>query len=337
MNKRSLFILHPSSFILALCVVGLTACPRPAAGAGAGERPEDDISAAPSYDEVVYALIGNLGRDSATAQDAAFKLARLGKRAVPALAEVFKANLVAAPPAAAPAPEAKAKEQLAYFAALALSRIKSTDAAKLLLPLLNNEKASSDMRALALEAYGLELVPEGAAALHKVVASDPDFQMRKKAFAQLSLMPNFWVQSEKLVVGALSDPDDEIRALAAKQCWYAHIYLSAADRLIELAEKDTSSAVRSHALLALSRMKVPKAVPAVVRICLQPDLGAAEQKQALYVLSQLAGVSPKDAAAVQAWWKKAGEAEYGKYEAPAQAPEVKARPETLAPDRKPSP
>ena len=312
---------------------------------GAAEPPADDGTGAANYDEVVYGLIGALGRDNnAAAQDAASKLARLGKRALPALAELLKASLAAGPPAGAPPPDAKAKARLVYYAALALSRIKSAEAAKLLLPVLSDEKAAPDLRTLALEAYGLELLPEAGAVLQKVVGSDPDLQMRKKAFAQLSLMPNFWVQSEKLVLGALSDPDDEIRALAAKQCWYARVYKSAAEKLIELAEKDSAAAVRSHALLALSRMRIPKAVPAVVRICSQPELGTAEQKQALYVLFELTHTSLKDPAAVQAWWKKSGEAEYAKLEAPAPAPqptlpqgEKETPPPHPAPEEKPKP
>ena len=318
-------------------------------GIAAGERSLEDMGAAPSYDEVVYGLIGNLGRDSAAAQDAAFKLARLGKRAVPALAEVLKANLVATPSAGTPPPEAKAKQQLAYYAVLALSHIKAHEAARLLLPLLSNEKADPELRVLAVEAYGLEVregrgteardvaLPEALPVLQKVASGDPDINMRKKAFAQISLLSTFWIQSEKLVVNALSDPDDEIRALAAKQCWYARIYLSAADKLVEMAEKDTSSAARSFALLALSRMKVTKAVPAVVRICLRPELTAVEQKQAFNVLSELTGLSPKDPAAVRAWWEKAGKAEYGKFEAPALTPAVPTAPDTPAPDKKPNP
>lgn len=282
-----------------------------------GEPPENELTAPPSYDLVVCGLIGNLSRDATTAQDAAAKLSRLGKRAIPALAESLKANLVPEPPpGTAPPPDAKAKQQITFYTALALSRIKSADAARLLLPILGNSKAGPELRTVALDAYGLELLPEGAAALQKIAAGDPDLQMRKKAFGQLALMPNFWAQSEKLVLDALSDPDDDIRALAAKQCWFARIYQSTVDKLIELAEKDTVPAVRSHALLALSRMRIPRAVPAAVRICLKPDLSPAEQRQALYVLSELTRVGLKDSNAVEAWWKKSGQAEYGKLEAP---------------------
>lgn len=77
--------------------------------------------------------------------------------------------------------------------------------------------------------------------------------------------------------------------------------------------------------------KLPKAVPAVVRICVKPDLSAAEQRQVLYVLFELTRRSFKEPAAVQAWWQESGEAEYAKLLAPAPAPDKP------APQKKPGP
>src|SRR5260221_8936864 len=64
----------------------------------AGQAPapqENDASVEASYDEVVRDLIISLGKDPVTAQDAAVKLARLGKRSITVLTEVLKANFIA--------------------------------------------------------------------------------------------------------------------------------------------------------------------------------------------------------------------------------------------------
>jgi len=291
------------------------------AGAARALDKVDGESNGANYDEVIRDLIANFSRDSSTAQDAALKLAKLGKRAVPVLSELLSANLPPPPPpAGTPPPETKGNPQLAFYSVLALSRIKAVDAAKPLLPLLGNEKGSPELRTLALEALGLELLADSAPVLQKIAASDPDTQLRKKAYAQLSVMPAFWVKAEKLFVDALSDPDGEIRTLAARQCYYCRIYLSATDKLIEVAEKDAEPAARLNAMLALSRMRARKAVPALARLVSSADTPPAAQQQALRALNAITGVTLKDAAAVQNWWKKLGEAEYAKLEAPPQAP-----------------
>jgi hypothetical protein len=292
----------------------------------AGE-PGGDLGAPPSYDEVIRDLVGNLGRDPATAQDAATKLARLGKRAVPVLTQLLKDNYT--PPAAAEekaTPNARGNPQLAFYAVVALAQARSAEAAKALLPLLQNDKASPELRNVALGAQGLESLPESAAVLQKIAASDPDIQLRRKAYGQLSVVPNFWLASEKLFLEALADADDEVRTIASKQCWYARVYYSAVGKLIELAEKDSVQNVRINAMLALTRMaaaepgrsRVRKAVPAMLRIYTSGDTPAPVQLQALRTLCGITGVSLKDAKAVETWWEKFGRKEYEKLEAPSQ-------------------
>lgn len=279
------------------------------------------MNAPANYDEVVHDLIANFGRDATTAQDAAVKVAKLGRRAVPMLTDVLKANLPAAASADDKTPPAKGNAQVAFCAVLALSRIKTADAAKALLPVLNNPKAGVELRLVALEALGLEVLPDSAAALQKIAASDPEMALRRKAYSQL-IMPAYWVASEKLFVDALSDPDNEIRALAAKQCYYTRIYTTSADKLIAAAEKDEFQPVRVNAMLALARMRVRKAVPALVRVIANADTPPAMLQQALRTLDGITGVSLKDAKAVESWWQRMGQAEYAKLEAPPKAPET---------------
>jgi len=311
--------------------------------AGQNTLPPDEMAAEANYDEVVRDLVSCLSKEKTTAQDAAVKLARLGRRSIPVLIELLKANLTLEPMPKDPKDAKEAKDPplkasaqkgnpaLAYYATFSLAHIRLADAAKPLLPLLENPRTPGDLRNMVIEALGLEYVPEAGALLQKIAAEDPDLAMRKKAYNQLAIMPNFWVASEKLFVTALSDPDDEIRVLAAKQCQYARIYLSATDKLIELSEKDPLDPVRIQAMLALSRMKVRKAVPALVRICVSPDSTNAIMPTVLRTLNLITGVSLKDAAAVQTWWTKFGEAEYAKLEAPPKAADTQAAPDPNAP------
>lgn len=301
------------------------------AAAGQPALPDNELTAEANYDEVVRDLVVGLTKDKTTAQDAALKLARLGRRSIPVLTELLKANFTPDPPPPKdgkepkePQPKLAAKKgnaALAYYAALALSRIKLSDAAKPLMPILESPTAPPEMRNLVIESLGLELLPEAGALLQKIAAEDPDQAMRKKAYNQLAIMPNFWVAAEKLFVNALSDPDDEIRTLAAKQCMFTRIYVSGTDKLIELSEKDSQPAVRTNAMLALSRMRVRKAVPALVRVCVDPDTSSALQPTVLRTLNLITGVALKDATGVQTWWKKFGEAEYQKLEPPPKLPD----------------
>lgn len=306
-------------FQIALFAACFLAMP-PAAGAGEA----DELSAPANYDEVVRDLIRNLSKDNVTAQDAAQKLSRLGRRSVGVLAEVFAASFVPPPEkkedGTAPVLAKKGDPQLAYYSAWALSRIKLADAARPLLPILKSEAVSPDLKVLAIESLGLELVEEGGDLLQKVAAEDPDLEMRKKALSQLMIMPNFWIKSEKLFVTALSDPDEDIRTLAAKQCMYARVYLTATDKLIEMSENEPGSLARTNVMLALSRMRVRKAVPALVRTAVNPETPDGMLKLALRTLNAITGVSLKDGPAVETWWKKFGAQEYAKLEALPDAP-----------------
>ncbi|HYG77848.1 MAG TPA: HEAT repeat domain-containing protein [Planctomycetota bacterium] len=269
-------------------------------------------------DEVVRDLVVNLSRDKVAAQDAALKLSRLGKRSIPVLADLLKSSLIIEKEEKDeknPTPKTAAQKgnpHLAYYTALALSRIKLADAAKQLLPALESPKVDPNLRQLAIEALGLEFVPEAGAVLQKIAATDADIELRRKAYGQLTIMPNFWASSEKLFVDALSDPDDEIRALAAKQCMFTRIYLSGTEKLIDLAEKDPQPTVRANAMLALSRMRATRAVPMLVRVCSDAQASAATHTAALRTLNLITGMGLKDSAAVEKWWKNFGEKEYTK-------------------------
>ena len=311
--------------------------------AGQPTLPPDEMAAEANYDEVVRDLVSCLGKEKTTAQDAAVKLARLGRRSIPVLSELLKANIVLEPmpkdpkdtkEPKDPPPKAtalKANPALAYYATFSLAHIRLADAAKPLLPLLENPRTPGELRNMVIEALGLEYVPEAGALLQKIAADDPDLTIRKKAYNQLAIMPTFWVASEKLFVNALSDPDDEIRVLATKQCMYARIYVSGTDKLIELSEKDPQNGVRINAMLALSRMRVRKAVPALVRVCVSPDSTSAIMPTVLRTLNLITGVTLKDAPAVQTWWTKFGEAEYAKLEGPPKVPDATATPDPNAP------
>src|SRR4051812_29331439 len=99
----------------------------PAAYSGQPQvQPDNEMSGAANYDEVVRDLIKNLDKDNTTAQDAAQKLARLGRRSVPVLAEVLSANFIVPPEKdkdkekeEAPKPLAKKEvnPRLAYYSA----------------------------------------------------------------------------------------------------------------------------------------------------------------------------------------------------------------------------
>ena len=304
------------------CVSGFVQAGQPALA-------ENEMTAQTSYDDVVKDLVRNLTRDPTTAQDAAYKLSRMGKRALPVLTDVLKASYTVPPPAldddkkSEPAkkvdkpetPAEREKRQLAYYSALALSKIKLADAALPLLPILQSDRAEPLLRLIAVEALGLEFLPEAGAVLQKVAAGDADLQLRYKAYGQLMIMPNFWIASEKLFVDALSDPDDEIRGLAAKQCMYARVYLTAADKLIAMAEREPLPAVRNHAMLALARMRVTRAVPALYRVATSGENSAGVQQAALRTLNQITGMTFKDVAAMQNWWTRLGEKEFAKLEA----------------------
>lgn len=291
---------------------------------------ETNASPFGDYDEVIRDLVPNLGKDRVSAQDAAIKLSRLGKRTVPVLNEIMNANIRAREPKgeAAKDPRQNAaylqSRQLTYYSVLGLSRIKHADAGKSLLPILRDPKALPELRSLALEALGLEMLEEAGQVLQDVAANDADPQFRKKALLQLSIMPNFWVQSEKLFVEALSSPDDDVRLLAAKQCYFARIYMTSADKLIEVAVKDSNSEVRMQAMLAISRMRPLRAVPPLTKLLLEnPALDDRDKLQIVRTINAVTGIQFKDAAKIEDWWKRQGEKEYARLaEAEAQAEPV---------------
>ncbi|HYF49631.1 MAG TPA: HEAT repeat domain-containing protein [Planctomycetota bacterium] len=263
-----------------------------------------EAEAQANYDDVIGELIMQLDKDPGSARDAAQKLANFGKRAVPPLIEMLQANFK----------KEKGKQQIVYTTVWALSRIKNGDAAKALIPVLEDEKTPPELRSLIVEASGMEFSEEGIAALQKLAAGDADLALRKKAYSQLSMMPTAWAKSEKLFVEALSSPETEIRTIAAKQCYFCRIYLTATDKLIELAETDTEEAVRIQSLLALGRMRVRMAVPALTRLVTAEETDEKIRTQALKALVAITTIPLKDRAATQNWWDKFGKNEYGKLE-----------------------
>lgn len=295
--------------------------------AGETITPPDEFNNPNTYDEAIIELIQNLSKGNAPAQDAARKLATFGKRAVPALSAVLTSAL--------------AKKKLdgvdVYYTVWALVKIKSPDAGRALVPLLKDDKMKAELRSMAVEAIGLEFSDEGVGALMALATADADAAVRRKAFGQLSMIPTRWGACEKLFVDALSDDDSDIRALAARQCYFARIYVSGIDKLIALSEKDPVPAIRSQAMLALARMRVKKAVPALVRSAVAEDADNLVHTSAFNALSMLAGTNLKDAKSVQTWWTRFGEKEYAKLEvtAPDATPSEKTPPATPGDGQKP--
>ena len=299
--------------------VGSPDCP------GASLDKPNDLNGQEGYDDVVARLITTLDKDKSNAQDAARKLVALGRKSVPLLSDAFGRNF----------DKKNSNPQVLYYTTWALSNIRAAEAARVLLPLLKNDKSPLDLRTLAVEAAGMEKLDEGITALEKVATSDTDIELRKKAYTNLSVMPAYIKQAEKLFVDALSDPNDDIRTLAAKQCYFTHFYVSGVDKLIELAEKDTVPAVRGFSVQALARMRVKKAVPALKRIVVNEDNAVPLRQGALRGLQVITGYTLKDFAAVEPWWKKNGEKEFGDVAAetpaaPAATPETQAAPEPAA-------
>ncbi len=301
--------------------------------------PSDDMSAPANYDEVVRDLVDQLmnrremvkkkevlrsfkkkeeeQRDvvndkeqfTVNAQDAARKLASLGKRAVPDLSILFKANYNR------PAKEAGAERaaQVAYYAAWALARIRTAEAARVLMPLMTDPTAPTDLRLIAVDAAGWEKCEDGVAALEKVATGDADIEMRKHALGQLAMIPEFWQRTEPIFVKALSDPNEEIRVQAAKACHFSHRFSSANVKLVELLEKDTVPSVRMYAMLTVSRLKVVKAEPALVRVLQQPSLDEKLSKQALVAMTGITGIPFRSVESVFTWWEKSGRQEYDNF------------------------
>lgn len=240
-------------------------------------------------------------REQVTAQDAARKLASLGKRSVPALTQLLRASIDK--PATT-----KGAVKATYYSVWALARIRTSDASRALLPLLANTGARTELRYMAVEAAGWEKNADGIHALQKVALADPDLEMRKKAFSQLTMIPEFWQNSEPIFLKGLSDPDGEIRTLAAKACHFSHIFVSANDTLVELLERDPVPAVRTFAMLTLGRMKYKPAQPALMRVIENQGTDEKMRKVALNALSLISEIPFTKSDSAVAWWKREGAA-----------------------------
>jgi hypothetical protein len=294
------------------------ACLLTAASALAGAAPDDATRDVfdPGYDAAIVDLTKRFSKSPAEAQDAARKLGGMGKRAVGPLNDVLRENLAQKEPS----------PQITYYTIWSLARIKSAQAAQALLPILKDEKQAAELRLIAVDAVGMELLPEGVALLLKIAEKDADAELRMRAFTQLSLMPETWAKAEKIFIDALSSPNDAIRGIAAKQCYFSRIYLNAADKLIELAEKDSAQTIRVNAILALERMRIKRAVPALVRAACAADATPPMQKLCVKAIATLSGYAFKDLDALKKWWEKSEE-EYAKLlppkpAAPAAIPEA---------------
>jgi hypothetical protein len=189
----------------------------------------------------------------------------------------------------------------------------------------------------------LEKSEEGQQLLRKLAVEDPDPQMRKEVFTQLAVMLEAWPKSEKTFVDALSLPDDELRTLAAKQCYFC-CYRSAAKKLIDLAEKDSCEKTRVNAMLALSRMRILQAVPMLIRVHQDEQTSTALRQQAFRTIKELTGIQFKDTAGLLRWWQsRAGAEEYAKLppppsaETPAPSPPQPAPPPQAAQPAQPLP
>ena len=262
---------------------------------------EDEFSREAGYDEMILNLAKQFAKSQTEAQDAAVKLGHIGRRAVPVLTDLLQRG---------------PNDQVKYYAALALSRIRHPSGAQALLPVLSDPKASRGMRLLALDAAAGCSLEQAVGPLRKMGADDPDAELRLKALQALSVMPNAWKDCEALFTACLDDPREEFRALAVQVCLYAAavkvVYGAAEPGLLSHAEDDPSLAVRTRCIGALARMKSSRAVPVLLRIATSPASSAQTVKQALLGCETITGVPFRDGMALTAWWEKYGKARYEK-------------------------
>ena len=301
-------------------------------------RAEDEFSREAGYDEMILNLAKQFAKSQTEAQDAAVKLGHIGRRAVPVLADLLQRG---------------PNDQVKYYAALALSRIRHPSGAQALLPVLSDPKASREMRLLALDSAAGCSLEQAVGPLRKMGADEPDAELRLKALQALSVMPNAWKDCEALFTACLDDPREEIRVLAVQVCLYAAavkvVYEAAEPGLLSHAESDPSQAVRTRCIGALARMKSGRAVPVLLGIATSPASSAQTVKQALLGCETITGVPFRDGVALTTWWEKYGKARYGQAPALRHATAAKdapgsAKPEPLAttgppatPSPKPSP
>jgi HEAT repeat protein len=275
------------------------------AGAMAQEKKVDtaavdgDFRKEASTDSVILMLVDQLGKKEAEARDASAKLAQIGKKAVPILADLL---------------ERGPSDQVKYYSALALSRIRHASAAQAMLPLLTAKDASREMRLLAIESAAGSSLDESTKPLAELVDSGEDAEVRMKALQALSVMPVAWRDCEELFAKTLLDPSEEIRLLGTQVCFYAAavkiVYGAAEPTLLELTEKDPSLTVRCRCLRALARMKSGRAVALSVRLLDEVGTPRELSRQALATVQTITEVPVQDAGAVQRWWEKHGKERY---------------------------
>jgi len=259
---------------------------------------------------VVMMLVKQLSKSETEARDAAMKLAQVGRTAVPILADLLER-----PP----------NDQVRYYAVVALSRIRDPKAADALLPMVTDTETPRDLRLMAIDSVASSNQEGATTALSELAGSKDDEELRKKALQSLSIMPLAWRDGEELFVRCLNDPEDEIRMMATKVCFYAAavkiVYGAAEPKLLSMVESDPSTSLRCQALRALTRMKSGRAVTLSVRLLADPVTTAAMRRQALAAVRTITEVPLKDEASAQTWWEKYGKKRYAN--APALRPFTK--------------
>ncbi|MCW8132422.1 MAG: HEAT repeat domain-containing protein [Planctomycetota bacterium] len=261
---------------------------------------EEDFNSNRRIDDVVVSLAGQFSKSKQEALDASVKLAQMGRRSVPVLANILASTQ---------------NEQVRFYCVYSLSMIRDANAARLLLPLIGDEKADVNMRIMAIGAVGGAELDEGVKPLQALASSD-NGDLRFKSLLALSVMIRAWAECEKIFTDGLSDPRDDVRQLCCKVCYQAAavkiFYRGAEPKLIELAERDSIPGVRGNAIAALARMRSKKCVEMLVRVVTTGDTQSGIGKQALGALQNVTGVPVRDGAAAQTWWDKFGKNEYEK-------------------------
>lgn len=272
---------------------GGTALDRGGDGAAGGEP---DVN----YTEVIVGLIEKLGKTKTEAQDASVKLSRLGSRALPMLADLVAKTENA---------------QVKFYAAYALSLMKDPAAGRALLPILKDPNADKELRKLAMQATRGGQGAMSAGELVRI-AQNPqeDADLRFMALKELSVKIESFADLELLFADALSNDRDDIRQLAAKQCFQAAttkvIYLTAEPKLVEMAEKDPVFFCRSNAIAALARMKSRMAVPALLRILADEKATPQLKDQALNGLKAITQIPFISIEKAKAWADNGGAKPY---------------------------
>jgi HEAT repeat protein len=233
---------------------------------------------------------GTASGDEAAAQDAARKLTVFGKRAVPQVAEILRDS---------------DDPRVRLRAAWVLSMMRHESAGKALLPILQDEKNSAELRALAAQGVGACSLDEAVPTLCVLARAAEDENLKLAAFLALRTMPKAWTTQPQLFVDALADPREEVRLAAAKICLFAK-WPQARGKLVAILERDDSLPVRMNAIAALSAQRAEEAVPVLVRISSDANAPAELAGQAVRALSHITGVVLKTPEQVQTWWEKYG-------------------------------